>query len=42
MLPMSPQAALDFKIFLKEALPKYLQGACIPVVTNCIRAELRL
>mmetsp|Transcript_30613 Transcript_30613/g.73550 ORF Transcript_30613/g.73550 Transcript_30613/m.73550 type:complete len:257 (-) Transcript_30613:173-943(-) len=35
-------AALDFKIFLKEALPAYLQGPCIPVVTNCIRAELRL
>mmetsp|Transcript_3583 Transcript_3583/g.9028 ORF Transcript_3583/g.9028 Transcript_3583/m.9028 type:complete len:269 (+) Transcript_3583:266-1072(+) len=35
------KAALDVKMFIKEELPKVLQAPCNPVVSNCIRTELR-
>ena len=38
---VSKQAALDVKMFLKDALPKCLLGPCNPMVSNCIRGELR-
>jgi len=33
--------ALDEKIYLKDELPKILQGRCYMVVTNCVVSELR-
>ncbi|KAJ1479812.1 Fcf1-domain-containing protein [Baffinella frigidus] len=35
------QAALDFKLYLKEHMPKALIGRCNMVTSNCIRAELK-
>jgi len=35
------QAALEVKMFLKEELPKVMSAPCNPMVSNCIREELR-
>jgi hypothetical protein len=39
--PAPLQAALDFKLYLKEDLPKAILGRINLVTSNCVRAELR-